>query len=116
MVFWMILGALLILSATAGIAVYLARQTIKRMKGSGPSRTMSATVVGKRTHTSRQAYCRTCAVQPDEMSTSYYVTFQFDNGRRLELRVPPQQVGYLIEGDKGLLTFQGVVYQGFRRI
>jgi hypothetical protein len=48
-------------------------------------------------------------------STSYYVTFEFESGDRLELHVPHSEFGYLIEGDMGRLTFQGTRYKGFQR-
>ena len=80
-----------------------------------PRLTVAATVVAKRGHTSRDSYCRTCEVQPSQVSTSYYVTFQFDSGDRLELHVPSHEYGYLIEGDRGMLTFQGTRFRGFQR-
>ena len=48
-------------------------------------------------------------------STSYYATFQFDSGDRLELPVSGPEYGLLAEGDTGDLTFQGTRYLGFDR-
>ena len=48
-------------------------------------------------------------------STTYCVTFQFDGGDRLELRLPGREYGLLTEGDTGLLTFQGTRYLSFER-
>ena len=48
-------------------------------------------------------------------STSYYVTFQVESGDRMEFHVPDQEYGYLVEGDRGRLTFQGTRYLGFAR-
>jgi hypothetical protein len=48
-------------------------------------------------------------------STSYYVTFEFESGDRLELAVPHDEYGYLVEGDYGRLTFQGTRYRSFVR-
>ena len=48
-------------------------------------------------------------------STSYYVTFQFESGDRLELHVMGTEYGLLVEGDCGNLTFQGTRYLGFER-
>jgi hypothetical protein len=48
-------------------------------------------------------------------STSYYATFQFDTGDRLELHVPHREYGLLAENDSGTLTFQGTRYLSFER-
>ena len=45
----------------------------------------------------------------------YYVTFQVENGDRMEFQVQDTEYGLLVEGDKGKLTFQGSRYQGFER-
>lgn len=46
---------------------------------------------------------------------SYYITFQFESGDRMELRVPSNEFGLLVEGDMGVLSFQGTRYLGFER-
>ena len=71
-----------------------------------PRLTVPATVVGKRDHRSHNR---------DHHYTSYYVTFQFESGDRLELVVPGSEFGLLCEGDRGRLTFQGTRYLGFER-
>ena len=48
-------------------------------------------------------------------STSYYVTFELTNGERMELLIPNNAVGMLVEGDKGILTFQGTRFISFVR-
>lgn len=70
-----------------------------------PRVTSDATVVTKRTH-----------VWGDHSHTDYYATFQFDSGDRLELEVPHNEFGYLVEGDKGKLTFQGTRFLEFERV
>lgn len=49
-------------------------------------------------------------------STTYYVTFQVASGDRMELIVPGQEYGMLVEGDRGQLSFQGTRYLGFQRM
>lgn len=49
-------------------------------------------------------------------NTSYFVTFQFDSGSRLELQVKAQEYGLIVEGDRGLLAYQGTRFKGFDRI
>ena len=71
-----------------------------------PRLTVAATVVAKRSHTTHS---------DDSSHTRYYATFQFESGDRLELHVPHSQFGYLVEGDRGALTFQGTRFLGFER-
>ena len=51
----------------------------------------------------------------DTSSTSYYVTFEVESGDRIELCVAAHEYGYLVEGDRGKLMFQGTRYLGFER-
>lgn len=69
-----------------------------------PRITSEATVVTKRTK-----------VWGDHSHTNYYTTFQFESGDRLELEIPHNQFGYLVEGDHGKLTFQGTRFVSFER-
>lgn len=48
-------------------------------------------------------------------STDYYVTFEFDNGSRTELRLSGQESGMIFEGDTGMLSFQGTRFIKFER-
>lgn len=48
-------------------------------------------------------------------STSYHVTFQVASGDRMELSVPGREYGMLVEGDRGILSFQGTRYLSFTR-
>lgn len=45
----------------------------------------------------------------------YYVTFQFDDGERLEMMVPEKEFGLMVPGDTGKLTREGTVYVSFVR-
>lgn len=80
-----------------------------------PRLTVPATVVSKRTNVSRHSHNGAGAHHHSTTSTSYYVTFQFESGDRLELHLSGQQFGLLVEGDRGDLTFQGTRYLGFSR-
>ena len=75
-----------------------------QQNNSSPRITSEATVVTKRTH-----------VRGDHAHTTYYATFQFESGDRLEMMIPFNQFGYLVEGDKGKLTFQGTRFLNFER-
>ena len=48
-------------------------------------------------------------------STTYYATFQFSSGDRLELKIPSKEYGMIVEKDFGSLTFQGTRYLEFKR-
>jgi hypothetical protein len=76
-----------------------------------PRLTVDATVVAKRD----QMHRHTSSNGHSHRSYSYHVTFQFDSGDRLELRVPSHEFGLLVEGDTGKLTFQGTRYLSFDR-
>ena len=49
-------------------------------------------------------------------STTYYATFQVASGDRMEFQVPRREYGFLVEGDRGRLTFQGTRFLGFERM
>ena len=69
-----------------------------------PRITADATVVTRRTK-----------VWGDHSRTVYSATFQFSSGDRLELEIPHNRFGYLVEGDRGELTFQGTRFLEFQR-
>lgn len=73
-----------------------------------PKVSVPAQVVTKRSKTSGGS-------GESSASTSYYVTFQFDSGDRLELRLSGSEYGMLAEDDLGVLTFQGTRYHSFER-
>lgn len=64
----------------------------------------NAKIVSKRTH-----------VWGDHSHTMYYATLELDNGVRMELQIPNQEIGYLAEGDSGTLEFQGDIFVSFKR-
>jgi hypothetical protein len=48
-------------------------------------------------------------------STSYYVTFELENGRRAEFPVSGREFGMIAEGDTGTIRRQGTWFKGFHR-
>ena len=81
-----------------------------------PRLTVPATVVTKRTNVSRHHHHGGAGhVGHTSTSTTYYATFQFASGDRMELQVDGYEYGMLVEGDHGDLTFQGTRYLGFAR-
>lgn len=75
--------------------------------------TVPVTVVAKRTNVSR--HTRAGEHHHSSTSTSYYVTFQVESGDRMELHMNGSQYGLIVEGDRGLLTFQGTRFLNFER-
>ncbi|NLL71516.1 MAG: DUF2500 domain-containing protein [Epulopiscium sp.] len=65
---------------------------------------VKAKLVAKRTH-----------VRGDHSHTQYYATFELENGERIEFLIPDHKVGYLTEGDIGILHFQGNLFVEFKR-
>ena len=79
-----------------------ARVVAKRMKVSGHGGTMMRnTAVMNTMHSSTY--------------TRYFVTFELEDGKRLELGVKDPEFAMLAEGDKGRLSYQGTRYLGFER-
>ena len=68
----------------------------------------SATIVSKRTQVSGGS-------GDTSAHTSYYVTFQFENGDRIELHVRGADYGLMAEGDQGQLGYQGTRFLHFHR-
>lgn len=64
-----------------------------------------AKVISKRVH-----------IWGEHSYTNYYATFEFENGERMEFSIPHNQAGYLVEGDSGILSFQGSLFVKFERI
>lgn len=73
-----------------------------------PILTHPAKVIGKRTKTSGGG-------NDTMVSTYYYITFQLNDGERVEFHVRGKEYGLLVEGDTGVLTFQGTRYKEFSR-
>ena len=82
-----------------------------------PRLTVPATIVAKRTNVSHHHHHNHggTGMHHTTHSTTYYVTFQVESGDRMELHVAGHEFGMLVEGDRGMLTFQGTRYLGFDR-
>ena len=80
-----------------------------------PKLTVPVTVVSKRTDVTHHHHGGTNTHHHHHTSTTYYVTFQVESGDRMEFYVDGYEYGMLVEGDKGMLSFQGTRYLGFER-
>lgn len=102
MFIFVFVGVIAIFAIVIATLVKAAKQ--ERSNRNAPVLAVEATVVAKRMH-----------VRGDNSFTRYYATFQVPHGGRMELSVPTDEFGYLVEGDNGVLTFQGTQYISFIR-
>ncbi|WP_277584746.1 DUF2500 domain-containing protein [Psychrobacillus antarcticus] len=100
----------IIFIVVVGFIIFAIISALKQWSKNNNSPTLSvpSQVVTKRTKTSGGA-------GDSSASTSYFVTFQFDSGDRLELHLSGTEYGMLAEDDIGVLTFQGTRYHSFER-
>ena len=105
LVFVLVIG-MFIVTAVRGISQW-------NKNNNSPRLTVPATVVSKRTSVSH--HHGGTNGQHHHTSTWYYVTFQVESGDRMELHLSGHEYGMLIEGDRGMLSFQGTRYLGFER-
>lgn len=80
-----------------------------------PRLTVPARVINKRTEVGHTRHHHHDNHTHTYNYTNYYVTFEVDSGDRMELEVTGEESGLMIEGDEGLLTFQGTRFLGFER-
>lgn len=97
--------ALVIIQAARGILQW-------NKNNHSPRLTVDAAVVAKRTNVSRHRSRN----HMTHTSTTYYVTFQVESGDRMELLVPGNEFGLMVEGDRGKVSFQGTRFLGFERM
>ena len=107
LVFILVLGTFIVI-AVKGISQW-------NKNNHSPRLTVPATVVAKRTNVSRHHHHGNTGMHHSSTSTTYYVTFQVESGDRMELHMEGHEFGMLIEGDRGMLSFQGTRYLGFER-
>jgi hypothetical protein len=105
LVFLLVMG-IFIATAVRGISQW-------NKNNHSPRLTVPATVVAKRTNISHHHH--STGIHHTTHSTTYYVTFQVESGDRMELHMTGPEFGMLVEGDKGLLSFQGTRYLDFQR-
>ena len=94
--------------AFIGFFIYILVGNIKEWSKNNNSPVVDARakIVSKRHHRS---------THQSHTTSTYYITFEFLSGDRLELSVKGSEYGLLAEGDKGMLKFQGTRYLGFER-
>jgi len=113
-----ILFSLVFVAVFAVIIVSLIKSISQWNKNNhSPRLTVPATVVAKRTNVSSHHHHshNGTGMGHTTHSSTYYVTFQVESGDRMELQLAGHEFGLLVEGDRGMLSFQGTRYLGFQR-
>lgn len=85
---------------------------LPKIDRNAPIDTIKAKVIAKRTDVSGSHF------HDDNLNminTHYYVTFELYNKERKEFIVDSNNYGLLIEGDEGMLTYQGIIFKSFDR-
>lgn len=90
-----------------GMILYRVLSTWTRNNAS-PVLTREAKVIGKRSQVRGGG-------GDSSVRTSYFITFELENGERVELPASGSQFGILVESDRGMLTWQGTRFKGFDR-
>lgn len=99
-----------------GLIVFLVMRGVRnaRMQAAGQTGQPAVFSVPARILSRRAGAGQPVAMQP-AAPVWHFVTFEFQNGERLELPVSGPDFEQLIEGDYGTLTFAGRKYLGFVR-
>ncbi|MGI6364770.1 MAG: DUF2500 domain-containing protein [Bacillota bacterium] len=80
-----------------------------------PVTTGHVIVIDKRTHIWGGSHLHNNRVYHGHGPTSYYVTFEFEDGERQEFAVSGRVYGQIAPGDTGTLTYQGTRFHDFQR-
>ena len=94
------------------IASFVREGKVWHKNNNSPRLTVEATVVAKRTNYTRHSGGQH---HTSHTTSTYFATFQVASGDRMELQLPWQEYGLIIEGDFGDLTFQGTRFLSFER-
>lgn len=99
-----------------GLIIFTIAKSIKQgmYNNKQPIIPVQAKVVAKRYNVSHHKHGASDNMHHSS-STWYYATFEMTNSERMELQVPSNEFGMLVEGDEGTLEFQGTRYIRFTR-
>ena len=119
-IFGLIFGIMFLTTFSIFIVILVKNLKEWKTNNQSPRLTVDATVVTKRTNVSSHRHGNAGDITGAHgyhtlSSTTYYVTFQVESGDRMELNVPSQEYGMLVEGDRGRLSFQGTRFLSFER-
>ena len=119
-IFGIIFGVMFLLVFSIFIVILVKNLKQWKTNNRSPRLTVEAAVVAKRAdvshhHTANAGDITGAQGYSTMSSTTYYATFQVESGDRMELCVPANEYGMLVEGDRGRLSFQGTRFLGFER-
>ncbi|OMC72441.1 hypothetical protein BK126_01585 [Paenibacillus sp. FSL H7-0326] len=97
----LVIGGTILYAIINGIRVWSNNNAAERM-------TEEARVLARRTYVSGGS-------GDSSARTSYYITFERGDGQRTELQVKDEEYGLIVEGDRGILSYQGTRFLGFER-
>lgn len=97
-IIFLIVFSIIVFSVTKGLSEW-------SNNNQSPEQKVKAKVIGKRTAIRGGGESRAYSL--------YYITFQVEEGDRMELKVKDNDYGMIIEGDRGELIFQGSRFLGF---
>ncbi|MNH94767.1 hypothetical protein D3C73_473920 [compost metagenome] len=108
-IFFIIFGVLLILFVL-GVLIYITIKSLYIWMSNNAAEIVqkSCKVVNKRTEVWGGG-------DDSSANTNYYITFEFEDGSRLELFVKFNHYGLISVGDRGTLTYQGTRFKDFDR-
>ena len=110
-----VIVAIIFITVFMIIIVKVAKSITQSHKdNNSPVLTVEAKVLAKRMAVDGMHHGGNMAMNNSTYS-SYYITFEVENGDRIELKVPGTEYGLVVEGDIGRLTYQGTRYKGFER-
>lgn len=96
-----------------GVMVYIIGRGIGEWNRNNhsPVETRKARVVARRTEDTHHHDAENGALT--HITSNYYLTFQLESGERMKFSVRKKEYDILIEGDSGLLEFQGTRFLSF---
>lgn len=98
----LVIGGTILYAIINGIRVWSKNNAAERM-------TEEARVLARRTYVSGGS-------GDSSARTSYYITFEHADGQRTELQLKAEDYGLIVEGDRGILSYQGTRFLGFERL
>lgn len=108
MIFFIVILGFFIFNVVTSITRY-------SRNASSPILTTKARVIAKRTHISNHNDMHN-EHHHHHTTTRYYATFETEAGQRMELVLSGEEYGLLVEGDEGMLIYQGEWYKKFDRL
>lgn len=76
--------------------------------------TVPARIVSKRSEVRQRQFQDDAPFS--KTTTTYFLTYETAGGTRMEFKVDGSEYGMSVEGDRGMLTYQGTRYHGFERL